>query len=47
MPAWIVAMRDAALFRHKLLVRWMYPAGDQRDAEMERHFAFVTRVYGF
>lgn len=47
MPKWIVAMKSAALWRHEILVRWFYPAGDQRDAEMAKHFAFVRLVYGF
>jgi hypothetical protein len=47
MTIWYLAMREAAFWRHEVLVNATVPAGLQRDIEHAKHIAFVKLVYGF
>ena len=40
------AMRQAAMWRHEVLVNAFFPPGPEREAEMARHVLIVKAVYG-
>ena len=46
-PFWLVVMRNAALWRHWLLVNYLFAPGKLRDEEMARHIAVVRLIYGW
>ena len=45
MMAWLLAMYEAALWRHRVLVELTVPEADRPRAHAE-HRAFVDAVYG-
>jgi hypothetical protein len=44
---WLVTMRTAALWRHKILVEFWYPEGPERSKAMVEHYRIVQMVYGW
>ena len=46
-PFWLLAMKEAALWRHRVLVAAWYGPGPRRDEAMRRHTAIVSLFYGF
>lgn len=42
-----IVMRQAAMDRHEILVKFWYPAGPERDRQMLYHEGIVKAVYGF
>jgi hypothetical protein len=41
----LIAMRDAAIERHRILVEFWYPPGPDREAAHVEHLAIVAAVY--
>lgn len=45
MLEFLIEMREAAMWRHKVLVEFWYPVGPARAAAMVRHEGIVEAVY--